>query len=342
MALPSQLFAPSASWLAATSQGPFNGGTNVAATAPATATQPLAPPPVPFRRRPSLFDFGRQDDPFGYPEDLGGVHDLRPVGSLTPTQQRYLQQVQIDRLGRPKTSGVSKFFDYATRLFPFAGAARSLGERAGLHTRRLGQLTDSLEANRVAMGAYPVGQTSYGSLGGWNQGLGQPPLQGPPIQTGRPGESTTALPPAPVTRADTTRVNMKELPYIWAPQPPIDGYGVDERIMGIPSLPSPSYGATETIDPVEGTRRYAEDELTKAIAAENAYYGRQIPVGDPFYDERDLGGYFNPDAITNNIETGGMPPEMGQDMNNFTDYSDPRDERAFGVYDDMFGEGRGI
>ena len=286
--LPSQLLNPSAAWLAATSQGPFNGSTNVAATAPVTAAQPLAPPPVPFRRRPSLFDFGQQDDPFGYPEDLGGVHDLRPVSSLTPTEQRYLQQVEIDRLGKPAPTGISKFFDYATRLFPFAGAARSLGERAGLHTRRLGQLTDAQEANRVATGAYPVGQTEYGI--NWNQpgrGLGQPPLQGPPIQTGRPGESTTALPPAPVTRADATQVDMKELPYIWAPLPPIDGYGVDERIMGIPSLPSPSYGATETIDPVEGTQRFAEDELSAAIMEEDR--SRNIE-GDPYtYDERDLG-----------------------------------------------------
>ena len=82
--------------------------------------------------------------------------------------------------------------------------------------------------------------------------------------------------------------------------------------------------------------------MMKALAAEDAYYGRQIPVGNPFYDERDLGGYFNPDAITNYIETGNVSPEMGQDMNNFTDYSDPRDERAFGVNDDMFEEERGI
>ena len=316
--LPSQLLNPSAAWLAATSQGPFNGSTNVASTAPVTAAQPLAPPPVPFRRRPSLFDSGQQDDPFGYPEDLGGVHDLRPVGSLTPTQQRYLQQVEIDRLGRPAPTGISKFFDYATRLFPFAGAARRLGERAGLHTRRLGQLTDALEANRVATGAYPVGQTEYGI--NWNQpgrGLGQPPDV----------SAAYGLPPAPVSGTD----------HIGGiPSNIYDHYNVDPNVSNAVLDPvlsdDPWYDAYFNIrgDQPVGTTEAIFDPLQDQGLP-------SLPI-DPNYPGLGYPSLGITNVTLPEVSMGGEPL-IGFDEA-FT--SDTAGFNQPFEYEDMFGEGRGI
>jgi len=270
-------------------------------------TAPIAPPQVPLRRRASLFDpvgGGMQDDPFALPENirlsqaqrLYRTHTpsvLGRIGALMQKAPPYLSPGMhfggkaLSGLDEMRMQGATDKYNslygghpiqQSDLTFLSGGPPRDQsvlapGTERGreLLSSLQRKLADAQEANRVATGAYPVGQTSYATQhlpffsridGGWNQ--------------------------------PSRDVSETDLSDIWAPQPPLGGYGVDERHgTFLPSTPfeadlmNPSYGATETIDPVEGTRRFREDELSAELMDEDR--SRNIE-GSPYtYDERDLG-----------------------------------------------------